>query len=121
MTVLYKGVQVECSNLDYYSPTNPLAEIILDEFPHSVPIDEISPINTTVFKKYTEGSDFSYMIVENIVGQIYKWTMPLVGQSWKSGVFGEGVPPVCHGIKIPFSELPKYIREKYLQAKMFQQ
>jgi hypothetical protein len=121
MTVLYDGVQVECSNLDYSSPTIPLAEIVLAKSSHNVPIDEISPINTAVFKKYTEGSDFSYMIIENIVGQVYKWTMPLVGQSWKSGLFGEGVPPVSHGVKIHFSELPKYIREKYLQAKMFQQ
>lgn len=121
MTVLFKGQLVKCSNLDYSTPPIAKAKIILAKSSHDVPIDEIEPTNTTVFKKYTEGSDFSYMIVENIVGQVYQWTMPLVGQSWKSGVLGEGVPPISHGVKIHFSELPKYIREKYLQARLFTQ
>lgn len=84
-------------------------------------LDDVQPTDTEVYKKHnlqvSEGY-FSYIIIENIAGQLYQWTMISKNLSWKVGVFGSGLPSFSFGVKIPFSELPKHDREKFITSKL---
>lgn len=84
-------------------------------------LDDVQPTNTECFKKHNfqiSEDFFSYIIIENVSGQVYRWTMIANSNHWKVGVFGNGLPPFSFGLRIPFSELPQKAKERFVTDKL---